>query len=243
MYSSQTIGAASGGRSERQPSDFARPTGPCRWRRRASRPLPCAKSPCSRCFLSLSTSSGQPHCTFCPPAFLIWNRVRVLSAQLSRCAFCAPLQAAERRARRGGWQGDALPGASRQPKERFWALSSRSTPPRSTPQVFEYLDTDLKKFMDLTGRGPANPLPKTLVQVRGQIHKRSPLPSPATPALTSHPPPRRTSCTSCASAWRTFTATVSCTGRLPPSPLRIGSSPPSPRNRPHLRPPYALSGT
>ena len=31
-------------------------------------------------------------------------------------------------------------------------------------QVFEYLDTDLKKFMDATGRGPANPLPKSLVQ-------------------------------------------------------------------------------
>ena len=33
-------------------------------------------------------------------------------------------------------------------------------------QVFEYLDTDLKKFMDLTGRGSANPLPPATVQAR-----------------------------------------------------------------------------
>ena len=31
-------------------------------------------------------------------------------------------------------------------------------------QVFEYLDTDLKKYMDLTGRGPGNPLSKGVVQ-------------------------------------------------------------------------------
>lgn len=37
---------------------------------------------------------------------------------------------------------------------------------RHALQVFEYLDTDLKKFMDLTGRGPSNPLPKNVVQVR-----------------------------------------------------------------------------
>ena len=30
--------------------------------------------------------------------------------------------------------------------------------------MFEYLDTDLKKFMDLNGRGPAHPLPKSTVQ-------------------------------------------------------------------------------
>ena len=30
--------------------------------------------------------------------------------------------------------------------------------------VFEYLDQDLKGFMDLTGRGPANPLKKEVVQ-------------------------------------------------------------------------------
>lgn len=30
--------------------------------------------------------------------------------------------------------------------------------------VFEYLDTDLRKFMDLGGKGPAHPLPKTTVQ-------------------------------------------------------------------------------
>eukprot|EP00959_Pyramimonas_sp_CCMP1952_P267358 5590096-Pyramimonas_sp.AAC.1 len=30
--------------------------------------------------------------------------------------------------------------------------------------VFEYLDTDLKKYMDKTGRGPSNPLPKETVR-------------------------------------------------------------------------------
>jgi len=30
--------------------------------------------------------------------------------------------------------------------------------------VFEYLDTDLKKYMDLTGRGPAHPLPRSTVK-------------------------------------------------------------------------------
>lgn len=32
--------------------------------------------------------------------------------------------------------------------------------------VFEYLDTDLKKFMDLNGRGPEKPLPSALIKVR-----------------------------------------------------------------------------
>jgi hypothetical protein len=36
----------------------------------------------------------------------------------------------------------------------------------ASPQVFEYLDTDLKKFMDLTGRGNANPLAPAVVQAR-----------------------------------------------------------------------------
>ena len=31
--------------------------------------------------------------------------------------------------------------------------------------VFEYLSTDLKKFMDRNGKGPANPLPTELVKV------------------------------------------------------------------------------
>lgn len=31
-------------------------------------------------------------------------------------------------------------------------------------QVFEFCDTDLKKYMDLTGRGPSNPLPHRVVQ-------------------------------------------------------------------------------
>ncbi|GBG60961.1 hypothetical protein CBR_g18560 [Chara braunii] len=30
--------------------------------------------------------------------------------------------------------------------------------------VFEYLDTDLKKYMDLTGRGPSNPLPASTIK-------------------------------------------------------------------------------
>ena len=41
------------------------------------------------------------------------------------------------------------------------------------PQVFEYLDTDLKKFMDLTGRGSANPLPPATVQVRREPRARA----------------------------------------------------------------------
>ena len=32
-------------------------------------------------------------------------------------------------------------------------------------QVFEYCTTDLKKFMDRTGKGPTNPLPASLVKV------------------------------------------------------------------------------
>lgn len=43
--------------------------------------------------------------------------------------------------------------------------------------MFEYLDQDLKQFMDLTGRGPANPLAKTVVQdfmyQVGRLHKSS----------------------------------------------------------------------
>ena len=30
--------------------------------------------------------------------------------------------------------------------------------------MFEYLDQDLKNYMDMTGRGPSNPLPKPVVQ-------------------------------------------------------------------------------
>lgn len=32
-------------------------------------------------------------------------------------------------------------------------------------QVFEYLSTDLKKFMDRTGKGNANPMPSKLIKV------------------------------------------------------------------------------
>ena len=39
--------------------------------------------------------------------------------------------------------------------------------------MFEYLDTDLKKFMDLTGRGSANPLPPATVQVRREPRARA----------------------------------------------------------------------
>ena len=50
----------------------------------------------------------------------------------------------------GGRGASAGPGLS-------WA-------PLFAAQVFEYLDTDLKKFMDATGRGPTNPLPHATVQ-------------------------------------------------------------------------------
>jgi hypothetical protein len=33
-------------------------------------------------------------------------------------------------------------------------------------QVFEYLTTDLKKYMDRNGKGPNFPLPKTTIKVR-----------------------------------------------------------------------------
>lgn len=33
-------------------------------------------------------------------------------------------------------------------------------------QVFEYLTTDLKKYMDRNGKGPNYPLPKTTIKVR-----------------------------------------------------------------------------
>ena len=42
-------------------------------------------------------------------------------------------------------------------------------------QVFEYLDTDLKKYMDLTGRGPAHPLPRSTVKVRPSPPQWAPL--------------------------------------------------------------------
>lgn len=32
--------------------------------------------------------------------------------------------------------------------------------------VFEYLNTDLKRFMDRNGKGPAHPLPKPLIKAR-----------------------------------------------------------------------------
>ena len=35
-------------------------------------------------------------------------------------------------------------------------------------QVFEYLSTDLKKFMDRTGKGNANPMPPKLIKVTVQ---------------------------------------------------------------------------
>jgi hypothetical protein len=34
--------------------------------------------------------------------------------------------------------------------------------------VFEYLATDLKKYMDRNGRGPSNPLPKQIVKVKNR---------------------------------------------------------------------------
>lgn len=40
-------------------------------------------------------------------------------------------------------------------------------------QVFEYLSTDLKKWMDRNGKGPAHPLPKAVVKVRQASYARS----------------------------------------------------------------------
>lgn len=37
-------------------------------------------------------------------------------------------------------------------------------------QVFEYLSTDLKKFMDRTGKGNANPMPPKLIKVTVQVN-------------------------------------------------------------------------
>lgn len=36
----------------------------------------------------------------------------------------------------------------------------------SVTQVFEYLDTDLKKFMDRNGKGISNPMAPQLIKVR-----------------------------------------------------------------------------
>lgn len=42
----------------------------------------------------------------------------------------------------------------------------RVDPVLLTPvQVFEYLTTDLKKYMDRNGKGPNFPLPKTTIKV------------------------------------------------------------------------------
>ena len=37
-------------------------------------------------------------------------------------------------------------------------------------QVFEFLSTDLKKFMDRTGKGNANPMPKQLIKVHDILY-------------------------------------------------------------------------
>ena len=37
-------------------------------------------------------------------------------------------------------------------------------------QVFEYCTTDLKKYMDRTGKGPSNPLPKQRIKVSPCFH-------------------------------------------------------------------------
>lgn len=38
-------------------------------------------------------------------------------------------------------------------------------------QVFEYLTTDLKKYMDRNGKGPNYPLPKPTIKVRATKHE------------------------------------------------------------------------
>jgi len=58
-------------------------------------------------------------------------------------------------------------------------------------QVFEYINTDLKRYMEASGRGPSNPLPKSTVKSfifqlilgtahihrHGVMHRFDPLPT------------------------------------------------------------------
>jgi hypothetical protein len=72
-----------------------------------------------------------------------------------RAAFeqaCAPCACRARR----------LQGAASPPLPHPGRLPS---PP--SPQVFEYLTTDLKRYMDRNGKGPAYPLPTQTVKVWG----------------------------------------------------------------------------
>jgi hypothetical protein len=104
---------------------------------------------------------------------------------------------------------------------------------RWAAQVFEYLNTDLKKYMDRNGKGPAHPLDPRLVKVRPDqaegrlrwltMHRggagacapgSSWCAGQAEPTLCPQPDRRpargrrRTCCTSCARAWRTATSTA-----------------------------------
>jgi len=46
--------------------------------------------------------------------------------------------------------------------------TSMHEPGSDVPQVFEYLTTDLKKFMDAIGKGPKSPpMPRLQIKVRG----------------------------------------------------------------------------
>ncbi len=53
--------------------------------------------------------------------------------------------------------------------------------PSTCPQVFEYLQTDLKKWMDKSGKGPAYPLPLGTVKVRCTLLPHLLCPSPPLP--------------------------------------------------------------
>lgn len=65
---------------------------------------------------------------------------------------------------RQGVQGIACTARTKS-KARHTCLTSGLLLP---PQVFEYLSTDLKKWMDRNGKGPAHPLPKQIIKV--QLH-------------------------------------------------------------------------
>lgn len=74
-------------------------------------------------------------------------------------------------------------------------------------KVFEYLSTDLKKWMDkMGGKGPAFPLPLATVKVRQKVLNHSLRLFLIYPFLSF-----RTSCTRWSKAWLTVTSMEFCT--------------------------------
>ena len=82
-----------------------------------------------------------------------------------------PLQTALRAARGGKQKACALPGKlwgpypSYVPTQMCWMLVTKGKLNKLVLQVFEYLSTDLKKFMDRNGKGPNFPLDPRLIKV------------------------------------------------------------------------------